>query len=172
MDNHNPDEAAAASAVLSSLSSGQVEVMERVVYRMTSKEIARELEISPNTVDQRVKSALRKLGASDRIDGARKFTELCAMCGRTIYGSSVIDFIPRDLHSDLQKLPDSTLFALEDSLAEFPVDASSSSVNFLEVVDRRLGRPGRVALIVVLAVGIAVLGLVITAIGKTLSELL
>jgi DNA-binding CsgD family transcriptional regulator len=44
----------------------------RLVYQhMTSKDIARQLGVSPHTVDMRLRQAIRKLGVSSRIEAAR-----------------------------------------------------------------------------------------------------
>jgi DNA-binding CsgD family transcriptional regulator len=53
------------------LTKAQLEVLERVALRRTSKEIARELGVSPVTVDQRVKRAQSILGANNRSEAAR-----------------------------------------------------------------------------------------------------
>lgn len=53
------------------LTEGQRECLRRVLLHMTSKDIARELGISPHTVDQRLRVALRTLGVGSRIEAAR-----------------------------------------------------------------------------------------------------
>ena len=161
---------AAAAAQLDSLTAAQTDVMQRVVQHMTSKEIARDLQISPNTVDQRVKAALPKLGASDRADAARRFLELNSMCGRTIYGSSVIDVLPVTIDDDLRELPQEPHFVLEDSLSGSLGEFGPRGYRLLEVFDYHFGRFGRVALIILFAVLIAVLALTVISMGTTLSE--
>lgn len=66
--------AAAADATdldrLARLTEGQKECL-RLVYRhMSSKDIARELGISPHSVDARLRSAIRTLGVANRTDAA------------------------------------------------------------------------------------------------------
>lgn len=158
-------------AVLASLTPRQIAVMDRVVQRLTSKEIARELEIAPNTVDQRVRGVLAKLGAEDRDDAARRYVELNRACGRTICGSSVVDVLGPTTDDPLQELPQAAHFTLHDSQAGFPMEWSTSEPTFLEVIDRRFGRIGRLGLIVIIAVMLAILALTATAVGTTLSEL-
>ncbi|GAB5489156.1 MAG: hypothetical protein Pars2KO_27260 [Parasphingorhabdus sp.] len=46
-----------------------------VLAHLNSKEIGRELDVSPHTVDQRLRQAMRILGASSRFEAARKFAE-------------------------------------------------------------------------------------------------
>lgn len=78
------------------LTKAQLDVLELVALRRTSKEIARELGVSPVTVDQRVKRAQSILGANSRSEAARILisargagwpTQPLAY-GKTIYGSS------------------------------------------------------------------------------------
>lgn len=55
------------------LSPGQLDVIERVALLMSSKEIARELGISHNTVDQRIKRVQAILNVRTRADAARMY---------------------------------------------------------------------------------------------------
>ena len=52
------------------LSEGQRECLRRVLMHQTSKDIARELGISPHTVDQRLRVAAKTLGVAGRTDAA------------------------------------------------------------------------------------------------------
>jgi DNA-binding CsgD family transcriptional regulator len=53
------------------LSEGQRECLRMVLLHMSSKDIARALDISPHTVDQRLKLAMKALGAPTRVEAAR-----------------------------------------------------------------------------------------------------
>lgn len=53
------------------LTNGQIDCLELISKNLTSKEIAARLGISPHTVDQRVRKALRKLGVGTRREAAR-----------------------------------------------------------------------------------------------------
>ena len=53
------------------LSSGQLECLRLVDQHLSSKEIAAELNISPHTVDQRIRGALQILGVERRTQAAR-----------------------------------------------------------------------------------------------------
>ena len=55
------------------LSPGQRICLRLVQERLTSKDIARELAISPHTVDQRLRQAIEILGVSSRVEAARVF---------------------------------------------------------------------------------------------------
>lgn len=54
-----------------SLTEAQRACLRRVFQHMTSKDIARELGISPHTVDQRLRVAARALGVAGRVEAAR-----------------------------------------------------------------------------------------------------
>lgn len=56
---------------LGQLSGGQRDCLRLVLRHMSSKQIAAELKISPHTVDQRLKQAMRILGASSRVEAAQ-----------------------------------------------------------------------------------------------------
>jgi DNA-binding CsgD family transcriptional regulator len=53
------------------LSEGQRACLRRVLMHMSSKDIARELDISPHTVDQRLRVAMQTLGVANRFEAAR-----------------------------------------------------------------------------------------------------
>jgi DNA-binding CsgD family transcriptional regulator len=57
------------------LSEGQLEVLRLVDQHHNSKEIAARLGISPHTVDQRVRGAIRTLGVARRSEAARLVAE-------------------------------------------------------------------------------------------------
>lgn len=61
------------SCRLGQLSEGQIAVLRRVAELKSSKEIARELAISPHTVDKRISRILAILGVSSRADAARAY---------------------------------------------------------------------------------------------------
>jgi len=56
---------------LSRLSEGQRACLRMVYQHMSSKDIARELNISPHTVDQRLRIAMGHLGATSRVEAAK-----------------------------------------------------------------------------------------------------
>jgi len=66
---------ASMSDLVAQLTVGQRDCL-RLVYRhMTSKDIARALDISPHTVDMRLRTAMRTLAVASRVDAARLFVE-------------------------------------------------------------------------------------------------
>lgn len=84
------------SDAIAKLTSGQMDVLHRVAQHKSSKEIARELNISRHTVDQRVRRIQSLLGASNRWEAARlflssgysQFEEVPDMCDGLIYQPS------------------------------------------------------------------------------------
>ncbi|WP_417611043.1 helix-turn-helix domain-containing protein [Parasphingorhabdus sp.] len=66
----NPD---VTSAAVTKLNDGQRACLRLVLAHLNSKEIARELGISPHTVDQRLRTAMRILNAHSRFEAARIF---------------------------------------------------------------------------------------------------
>ncbi|MEO9633362.1 helix-turn-helix transcriptional regulator [Parasphingorhabdus sp.] len=61
---------------LDGLNDGQRACLRLVLANLNSKEIARELGVSPHTVDQRLRTALRVLNVQSRFEAARKFALL------------------------------------------------------------------------------------------------
>lgn len=59
--------------LIEQLTDKQCEALEGVWQRLSSKEIARKLDISPRSVDQRLDAARRILGAADRNEAARVY---------------------------------------------------------------------------------------------------
>lgn len=55
---------------ISLLSAAQIETLRHVFEHKNSKEIARIMDVSPHTVDERVRRALKKLNVSNRIEAA------------------------------------------------------------------------------------------------------
>lgn len=60
-----------ARAQVGRLTDGQRDCLRLVYAHMTSKDIARALDISPHTVDMRLRTAMKTLGVASRIDAAR-----------------------------------------------------------------------------------------------------
>jgi DNA-binding CsgD family transcriptional regulator len=53
------------------ISARQLQCMSRVAKGLTSKQIARELGLSPSTVDNHVQAVVERLGVANRLDAAR-----------------------------------------------------------------------------------------------------
>jgi DNA-binding CsgD family transcriptional regulator len=65
-----------ATIRLARLSKGERECLELVNQELGSKEIARRLDVSPHTVDARIKSATSKLGTKSRFVAAKMLADL------------------------------------------------------------------------------------------------
>ena len=73
------------------LSAGQLDCLRLVDQHLSSKEIAVELNISPHTVDQRIRGALQILGVERRTQAARLVAKACGPYQRLIHQSPYID---------------------------------------------------------------------------------
>ena len=76
--------------VLAGLTAKQRQVLDLLIEHKTSKEIARELGISPHTVDQRIQFAKEKLGAANRNEAAALYRRLLEICGQMTYEESYV----------------------------------------------------------------------------------
>jgi DNA-binding NarL/FixJ family response regulator len=72
---------AVAQAANSGLTRREVEVVRLVAMGHTNREIARDLFLSPRTVEQHVGSILLKLDCRSRADAARRASELGLLTG-------------------------------------------------------------------------------------------
>lgn len=166
-----------ARSVLDGITPRQRAVLDRVLEHRTSKEIARELDIAPNTVDQRLNAARNRLKARDRAETARIYAHLLKVCGESTYGSSVVDSCPSRLLSQPQEAELSPVFMLND------VSGLHSGAMHIEQWEdlsgnRDLGARGfdskflRLGVIVAIATGVAVVVATMLSIMNALNALL
>ena len=73
------------------LTSGQLDCLRLVDQLLSSKEIATELQISPHTVDQRIRQALATLGVERRAQAARLVARYSGPYQRLIHQSPYIE---------------------------------------------------------------------------------
>jgi DNA-binding CsgD family transcriptional regulator len=85
-------------ARISRLSKGQLDCLRLVDQHFSSKEIAGELNISPHTVDQRIRQALQILGVERRTQAARLVASHSGPYQRLIHQSPHIEGIPNAGH--------------------------------------------------------------------------
>jgi DNA-binding CsgD family transcriptional regulator len=78
-------------ARVSRLSAGQLDCLRLVNEHLSSKEIASELDISPHTVDQRIRQALHTLGVERRSQAARIVAQYRGPYQRLIHQSPYIE---------------------------------------------------------------------------------
>ncbi len=81
------------------LSDGQLKVLRLVDQHLNSKEIAAELGISPHTVDQRIRGAIRILGVTKRQEAARLVAQVLPY-QRLIHQPPDIDAAPANDDQD------------------------------------------------------------------------
>lgn len=110
MQNPDPD------LVFGELTEKQRVVLDLATEGFTSKEIARQLDKAPRTVDQRVDSVRAKLGGIPRHELIRNYRHWReAMCDSTTYGP--IPLPQRSLHSDQSsRQPEVRNLLFEDAL--------------------------------------------------------
>ena len=165
-----------ALELLDGLTLKQIEVLELLSMHRTTKEIARELAIAPNTVDQRINAVREKWGTTNRKDTVRRYLQLLELCGKTTYGLSRLDPVAHEAEYDGQDLPADPLFVLSDASAlsrhrEW-FDEADPAPTGLEAFDARFGRRGRVAAVFVLALVLAMTLASSLAIAEVLARLI
>lgn len=160
---------------LNQLTAKEREVLDHILLHKSLKVIAHDLSITLSAVDQRLKSARAKLGASDRNEAARTYAALLVTCRESTCGFEAVA-AALDAHVFASSEPPSrSTFMLEDS-ANFLVppsgygDGPNRAVP--EVLDDKFGRLWRVVAIPVFAIFIAVLALALIAMANSLGELL
>jgi len=79
------------AARVARLSAGQLDCLRLVDQHLSSKEIAGELDISPHTVDQRIRGALHVLGVERRSQAARIVAQYSGPYQRLIHQSPHIE---------------------------------------------------------------------------------
>ena len=150
-------------------------MLDLVVAHKTTKEVARDLAIAPNTVDQRLKAARQKVAARDRNDLARKYLALLASCGKTTCGLPVIAEPHLASPPAAPESPPQSRFTLHDA-GSFPLPAPWETVaeaGLPEMLDRRFGKLWRIMAIPLGALGIALaVGFVLIAISQLLAVLI
>jgi DNA-binding CsgD family transcriptional regulator len=156
---------------LSKLTMKQREVLDLVLRHESSKAIARKLQISPYTVDQRIASARQKLGANSRGDLARKYALLLEICEEPVYEFSHVEDDEFSSQLTDRDQPTDPVFMLSDTPSikmDLPWHLQPDPQVGLEAFDDRFGVLGRILIIVALAVLIAFLALAMTAIAMIL----
>jgi DNA-binding CsgD family transcriptional regulator len=88
------------AARVAKLTAGQLDCLRLVDQHLNSKEIAAELNISPHTVDQRVRQALATLGVERRAQAARIVAQYSGPYQRLIHQSPYIPAEPQTDHPE------------------------------------------------------------------------
>lgn len=157
------------------LSEKQREVLDLVVARKSSKEIARILGISKPTVDQRIALARQKYGAANRNELVAKYLARSNMYDRVTYDTAQLS--PDVLASDIwpQGEQNGPVFSVADVAGFVPAYPAPDHLPFprpLETLDRKFGVFGRLGAIGLLAALMAVSLLAMLSMAETLTKLL
>ncbi|HET7708669.1 MAG TPA: helix-turn-helix transcriptional regulator [Sphingomicrobium sp.] len=88
------------AARVARLSPGQLDCLRLVDQHLSSKEIAVELDISPHTVDQRIRGALQILQVDRRTQAARVVAQVCGPYQRLIHQSPYVEPDPTERHPE------------------------------------------------------------------------
>jgi len=160
--------------MLAGLTPKQREVLDLLIEHKTSKEIGRQLGISPHTVDQRIQFAKEKLGAASRSEVAQLYRRLVEICGQLTYQDSRIAAAAAEADNGLrtQAGPLSALMRRERTRPDQPREQESDYPVVPELFEGRYGTLIRLGAIIAIAVFLVILVLGGLAILSQLSELM
>ena len=160
--------------MLAGLTAKQREVLDLLIEHKTSKEIARDLGISPHTVDQRIQFAKEKLGAGSRSEVALLYRRLIEICGQLTYQESrIAPSVPlADNGPGTQAGPLTALRRRERTYPDRPRRTESDYAVVPELFEGRYGTLIRLGAIIAIAVFLVFLVLGGLAIFSQLSELM
>jgi DNA-binding CsgD family transcriptional regulator len=144
------------AALLSDLTAKQTEVLDLLLQHKTTKQIARELNIAPNTVDSRIEKVREKWGTSDRKATARVYAHLRETCEKPPCGFSPLATDILRGHGFNPDLPGSSIFSVSDAHTFEHLAGLNGKRTGLEALDAKFGKLGRVGAIVVLAMFLAI----------------
>jgi DNA-binding CsgD family transcriptional regulator len=154
--------------LLADLTVKQVEVLDRLLQHKTTKQIARELDIAPNTVDNRIVAVREKWDTPDRKSTARFYAMLLARCEKSPSGFSPLDDPVPAADELARDLPGSPFFRVSDGQIFDHWPTPSRKPAGLEALDARFGKFGRVGAMMVLAMILALTMVAALAIAQTL----
>jgi DNA-binding CsgD family transcriptional regulator len=159
------------SDVLSDLTAKQSEVLDLLLQHKTTKQIARELHIAPNTVDARIAAVREKWGTTDRKATARVYGHLLETCEKSPCGFSPLASAPLSDQELFRDLPGSPVFTVADAQTYGPWPVRPERRTVLEALDVRFGKAGRIGAILVLAMILAVTLVATLAVAEVLGRL-
>ena len=140
---------------LPSLTERQRQCLEGFIDRRTAKEIGRDLGITHHAVEQHLKAARKKLGATDTLDAARRYIAAHHTTVEPYYATSEVS----DTSGNPQccEQPTRDTFLLRDSATDEPVllQALSARQTLLAICLCGLGAIAILSLIVAVANGVA-----------------
>lgn len=158
---------------LEQLTAKQREILAHLAQHKSSKQIALDLGMTPNTVDKQIKLVRGKWRTRDRNETAQVFIYL--------RNEGAENWPPRFLARDeylitspdiVPDLPRSTQFRLSDVLASEPFEFRDQvAPEGLEALDARFGKAWRIAAIPLLALALAMVLLCGLAVAQAFSEI-
>lgn len=159
---------------LEDLTDKEVAVLERLALHMTSKEIARDLDIAPNTVEKRLLRVRDKWGTTDRGSTARLFTELRGEGWEKIPPQfSAHDPAAYLIAQPGSDLPQSAVFRLSDVLTTDGLgEWDTPPPKGLQALDDKFGKAWRIAAIPLLALLALMVFLFAANLAEVLSDLI
>ncbi len=156
------------------LTDKQRDCLDLLLERKTSKQIARVLNISKPTVDQRITAARTILGAADRDEAALAYGRLKALYDRTIYDPMHLPPQPRLVPSDFRDGDPDTVLSLSDSKSRSDGNGYGYWGNFLPPGDNwrhDLAPRQRIAIMIAMLVALMIILLAGLTIAQALSQL-
>lgn len=137
------------------LTERQRQCLEGFIVRKTAKQIGRELGITHHAVEQHLKAARKKLGASDTPEAARRYVGSAYTTAEPYYAAPEVSHTPVDGQCGSQ--PERMAFLLRDSATEVPglIQALSARQTLLAIGACGVGMITILSLIVAVADGVA-----------------
>ncbi len=152
------------------LTAKQRACLDLLLARHTSKQIARQLGISKDTVDQRITAARKTLGAADRNETAMAYARLKAIYDRVVYDPALLAPPPALVPSDFPDGNPATAIALDDS-ASRPDGSPEIYPPFRDIRRHDHGLTTRIVILAAMLITAVILILAGLAIGHTLTRL-
>ncbi len=168
------DKIAPESSLVAQLTAKQRECLHLVVLRKSSKEIARILGISKPAVDQRLLGARRVLNASTRDEAALIYARASGTYDRILYDPVGVPFHD-DFGSERLQDEEPNSFMLEEISKPYDFETEHDFDVWPQILKESGGNWGavqRVAIIVVLTIGILAIVLIGLSVSQSLSSLL
>lgn len=157
------------------LSEKQRACLDLIVERKTSKQIARILEISKPTVDQRITAARTILGAANRDEAAIYYARLKAIYDRIIYDPAQLPPAPLLVPSDFPDGDPTNVMTLGDARSlgfEAEERARGGAPLSRDIWRRDHSARGRILIMVAMLAVLLVILLAGLAIAQTLTQLI
>ena len=168
------DRIAPESSRVAQLTAKQRECLHLVVLRKSSKEIARILGISKPAVDQRLLSARRVLNASTRDEAALIYARASGTYDRILYDPAGVPFHDA-VGSEQQQDEEPNSFMLEEVSNPYDFKTGHDLDVWPQILKESGGNWGagrRIAIMIILTIGILAIVLIGLSVTQSISSLL